>query len=363
MLGRFVVVFLDDILIFSVSLSEHILKVKLVLRRLLQHKLYVNAEKCHFLQTQVTFLGYLISRHGVQMDEQKVEAVLKWKKPVNRKELQRFLGFDNFYRRFIRNFSSVAALLTSLLRGGHKKLIWNTAVEEAFANLKASFTTAPMLKHPDPNLPFVVEVDASDFGVGAVLSQRQGNPAKLFPCAYFSKKLSPTESNYDVGNQELLAIKLALGEWRHWLEGALQPFTVLTDHRNLEYLRTAKRLNSRQARWALFFSRFDFVITYCPDSKNGKADALSRQFEKGIVQSEPQAIFNLSCILAPIRWEVEEDIRQASLTDKPPDNCPPNRFPYLAGIDSSNGLTPLLPLVIRVQHVLIICWLSAIGGR
>uniref|UniRef100_A0A3B1KK37 Gypsy retrotransposon integrase-like protein 1 n=1 Tax=Astyanax mexicanus TaxID=7994 RepID=A0A3B1KK37_ASTMX len=257
------------------------------------------------------------------MDEKKVDAVTGWKKPVSRKDLQRFLGFANFYRRFIRNFSLVAAPLTTMLRGGHKKLVWNLAAEQAFDKLKTLFTSAPMLKHPDPSLPFIVEVDASDSGVGAVLSQRQGNPAKLFPCAYFF--LSPTECNYDVGNRELLAIKLALEEWRHWLEGAHHPFIVLTDHRNLEYLRTAKRLNSRQARWALFFSRFCFTITYRPGSKNGKADALSRLFEKEKTQSDPQTILNPSCILAPIQWDIEEDIRQASRSEPTPHNCPANR--------------------------------------
>lgn len=114
---------------------------------------------------------------------------------------------------------------------------------------------------PDPTLPFIVEVDASDVGVEAVLSQRHGIPGWLFPCAYFSKKFSPTKRNYDVGNRELLAMKLALEESRHWLEGGNHPFLVLTDHRNLEYIRSAKRFNSSQARWALFFSRFSFTIS------------------------------------------------------------------------------------------------------
>ncbi|KAM3623773.1 uncharacterized protein V6R79_015393, partial [Siganus canaliculatus] len=128
----------------------------------------------------------------------------------------------------------------------------------AFQLLKEKFTSAPILQVPDPNRQFVVEVDASDIGVGAVLSQRTQGDLKLHPCAFFSRRLSQAERNYDIGNRELLAVKLALEEWRHWLEGAKTPFVVWTDHKNLEYISTAKRLNSRQARWALFFTRFNF---------------------------------------------------------------------------------------------------------
>ncbi len=132
-----------------------------------------------------------------------------------------------------------------------------------------------------------MEVDASTTGVGAILSQQQGNPSRLHPCAFFSHKLSPAERNYDIGNRELLAIKLALEEWRHWLEGAKHPFTVLTDHKNLQYLREAKRLNPQQARWALFFTHFNFKITYHPGPKNIKADALSRLHAPEEVEDPP----------------------------------------------------------------------------
>lgn len=140
------------------------------------------------------------------------------------------------------------------------------------------FTTAPVLVQPDSTRQFIVEVDASDSGVGAVLSQRSLSDQKPHPCAFYSRCLSPAEKNYDVGNRELLAIKLSLEKWRHWLEGAEQQFIVWTDHKNLSYIQTAKRLNARKARWALFFSRFNFTLTYRPGSRNVKPDALSRQF-------------------------------------------------------------------------------------
>lgn len=182
------------------------------------------------------------------MDQRKIRAVMEWPTPRTVRELQRFLGFANFYRRFIRDFSKVAQPLTSLLRGKPRRLLWTPAAQEALERLKWAFTTAPILRHPDPSRPFVMEVDASEVGVGAILSQRFGESPKLHPVAFFSRKLSPAERNYDVGNREHLAIKLALEEWRHWLEGAVHPFVIFMDHKNLEYLRTAKRLTPRQAR-------------------------------------------------------------------------------------------------------------------
>ncbi|KAI2646498.1 Transposon Tf2-9 polyprotein [Labeo rohita] len=238
MLNRWVIVYIDDILIYSSSYSEHVTHVRAVLQRLIFHQLYAKEEKCEFHLDKVSFLGYIISPEGVAMDERKVNAVLNWPRPTTLKELQRFLGFSNFYRRFIQNFSSVAVPLTAMVKRGASRLTWSQLALQAFDELRRRFTTAPVLHHPDPDSPFVVEVDASSTGVGAVLSQRQGEPAKMFPCAFFSHKLSPAEKNYDVGNRELLAIKLALEEWRHWLEGAKHPFTVLTDRKNLEYLHT-----------------------------------------------------------------------------------------------------------------------------
>ncbi|KAI2653818.1 Transposon Tf2-6 polyprotein [Labeo rohita] len=325
MLNRWVIVYIDDILIFSDTLESHIQHVRAVLQRLIDHQLYAKFEKCEFHRTVTSFLGYIIGSEGVAMDDKKVQAVLNWPPPTSVKELQRFLGFANFYRRFIRNFSSVAAPLTSLLRGGGKRLVWTPEAEKAFQQLKERFTSAPILHHPDPERGFVVEIDASNTGIGAVLSQRQGSPPKLFPCAFYSRKLSPTEQNYDVGDRELLAMKAAFEEWRHWLEGAKEPFIVLTDHRNLEYLRSAKRLNPRQARWSLFFTRFDFRVTYRPGSKNTKADALSRQFESSTAPSDPEPIIAPSLILGPIQWDIMTEITEAQDNEPPPPECPPER--------------------------------------
>ncbi len=192
-------------------------------------------EKCEFHVTQAQFLGFIITPGHVEMEPKKVEAVLNWPIPATVKEVQRFIGFANFYRRFITNFSSVVPPLTALTKGGGIKIHWGPEAAGAFEELKRHFTCAPILSIPDPERPFVVEVDASEVGVGAILSQR-GEDGKLHPCAFMSRRLSDAERNYHVGDRELLAVKLALEEWRHWLEGAQLPFQVLTDHKSLEYL-------------------------------------------------------------------------------------------------------------------------------
>ncbi|KAK3507987.1 hypothetical protein QTP70_009351 [Hemibagrus guttatus] len=317
-LHQFVVIYIDDILIYSRCMADHQRHVAEVLQRLRDHNLFLKAEKCLFHQSTVQFLGYIIDRSGVRMDKKKVTAVRDWPTPTTVKELQRFLGFANFYRRFINGYSSVTSPLTDLLRNKPKALIWTPAATHAFQTLKQAFTTAPLLVHPDPELPFIVEVDASTTGVGAVLSQQQGNPRKLHPCAFFSRKLNSAEMNYDIGNRELLAVKLALEEWRHWLEGAKHPFTVLTDHKNLEYLRAAKRLNHRQARWALFFTRFKFTISYRPGAKNVKANALSRLYSPDIASDDPEPILPENIFVNPISWS-EGTFPES---DAPPE-CPP----------------------------------------
>ncbi|KAI2643996.1 Transposon Tf2-6 polyprotein [Labeo rohita] len=289
--------YIDDILIYSKTENEHVAHVRAVLSRLLKTQLFVKAEKCEFHVHQTSFLGYQVSHQGVKMDSSKVQAVTDWPQPTTIKELQRFLGFANFYRRFIRDYSTIASPLTSLLKNKPKKLCWTEEASHAFNTLKTSFTSAPILKHPDPDLPFVVEVDASDCGIGAVLSQRHGQPGKLHPCAFYSRKLTSAERNYD----------------------------VITDHKNLEYIKEAKRLNPRQARWALFFTRFDFTVTYRPGSKNSKADAFSRKHDPPTDNLKPEPILPPTVILAPIAWDLMEEIQRRKEQDPPPPQCPPNK--------------------------------------
>jgi hypothetical protein len=218
-----------------------------VLGRLLEHDLYVKTEKCLFFQQSVSFLGYRISTSGLEMESDRISAVRNWPTPTMVMKVQRFLEFDNYYWRFIRDFGKVAAPITSLLKGGPVGLQWSAEADRAFGHLRALFTLAPVLAHPDPSLAFTVEVDASEARIGAMLSQCSGRPPKLRHCAFFSKKLTPAKRNYDVGDEELLAVLKALKAWQHW-----HPFLIWTDHRNLEYIRAARRLHPRQARLAIY---------------------------------------------------------------------------------------------------------------
>uniref|UniRef100_A0A8C1QTJ1 Gypsy retrotransposon integrase-like protein 1 n=1 Tax=Cyprinus carpio TaxID=7962 RepID=A0A8C1QTJ1_CYPCA len=334
MIDQFIYVYLDDILIFSSSLQEHVQHVRRVLQRLLENGLFVKAEKCEFHAQSVPFLGYIVSTEGIRMDPEKIKAVVEWPSPDSRKALQRFLGFANFYRRFIRNFSQLAAPLTALT-STKTTFRWSDTAEAVFAKMKSCFVSAPILITPDPSRQFVVEVDASEVGVGAVLSQRSSSDDKVHPCAYFSYRLSPAERNYDIGNRELLAVKMALEEWRHWLEGSGVPFIVWTDHKNLEYISTAKRLNSRQARWALFFGRFDFTISYRPGSKNIKPDSLSRIFDRSERPSTPECIFPETLVVSTLTWEIESKVKTALEGVMPPPGCPPNRLFVPEGLRSN----------------------------
>ena len=325
LLNKTVFVYIDDILIFSSSMEEHVTHVRDVLQRLMENKLYVKAEKCEFHVSTVSFLGFVVEKGQLRADPSKVEAVKEWPTPTTRKQLQRFLGFANFYRRFIKNYSRLAAPLTRLT-SSKLSFSWSPVEQSAFVKLKNMFVNAPVLVHPDPERQFVVEVDASDSGVGAVLSQRQLTDNKLHPCAFFSRRLTPAESNYDVGNRELLAVVLALQEWRHWLEGAAQPFIVWTDHKNLAYLRTARRLNTRQARWALFLGRFQFTLTYRPGSRNIKPDALSRQFTLEGREPVEETILDPEWVLGAVHWQVEREVQEALQGQTIPDGCPPGRL-------------------------------------
>uniref|UniRef100_A0A8C5MI68 Gypsy retrotransposon integrase-like protein 1 n=1 Tax=Leptobrachium leishanense TaxID=445787 RepID=A0A8C5MI68_9ANUR len=325
----FVVVYLDDVLIHSPDLETHHQHVRLVLSKLLSNGLYCKLEKCLFDVQQVQFLGYVISSSGFMMDSSKLDAILHWPLPKGLKAIQRFIGFSNYYRRFIKGFSSIIAPITALTKKGTDTLSWPPTAVEAFEKLKAAFSTAPILNHPDPTKPFILEVDASESGVGAVLSQRAAEDQPLLPCGFFSKKLSPTETRYDIGDRELLAIILALKEWRHLLEGSICTFSILTDHKNLTYLSEARRLNPRQARWALFLTRFDFVISYRPGSKNVKADALSRQHEPMSTQPlVPAPIVPEDKILASLNTQIDSPFWKSLLSKQAlaPSSKPPDRL-------------------------------------
>ena len=210
------IVYLDDILIFSQNEEEHTKHVKEVLTRLRENDLFAKPEKCIFHTDTLEYLGTWIEKGKLRMDQDKVKAVLDWPTPKRIKDIQSFLGFANFYRHFIKDFSKYSRHLSQLIQK-NEKWNWGPKQEEAFNKLKEAFTQAPILILPDEEKPFHLETDASQYAVGAVLSQI-GEDGKLHPVAYFSQKLSPEEQKYEVFEQEMLAVIKALKKWRHHLQ-------------------------------------------------------------------------------------------------------------------------------------------------
>lgn len=283
-----VIVYMDDILIYTDSLEEHRKVVKRVLEVLETSKLYLKAEKCEFEKEKVEYLGLIISQGKIEMDPVKIEGVSKWPEPTHVKEVQSFLGFVNFYRRFIQDFSDIARPLHDLTRK-ECPWIWKAEQKEAFEELKHRVTSAPILIFPDENKPYKLEADSSDYATGAVLSQ-EGEDGKWHPVSFLSKSLSSVERNYEIHDKEMLAIIKSLEEWRHYLEGAKHVFEIWTDHKNLEYFMTAKKLNRRQARWSLYLSRFNFILHHRPGKRSLKPDALSRRPDHGKGQSDNENV-------------------------------------------------------------------------
>lgn len=277
------VIYLDDILVFSEDPTEHTASVRQVLDRLRTHRLYANLAKCTFRESEVEFLGFLVGPHGITMDPSRVTTVSEWPTPKSTRDVQVFLGFANFYRRFIEGYSRLAGPLTNLLKttgDGRPTGPFRMGPEAltAFAALKRRFTEAPILRHYDPALRVRLETDASGYAVSGILSQLFGadSAAKWHPIAFFSKKMTPVQLRYDTHDKELMAIVLSMEHWGQYLRGVTQPVRVLTDHNNLRYFMTKRRLNGRQSRWAESLSRYDFVIEHQPGKAN-PADAPSRR--------------------------------------------------------------------------------------
>ncbi|GAU31786.1 hypothetical protein TSUD_22320 [Trifolium subterraneum] len=261
-LDKFVVIFIDDILIYSRNSQEHAVHLRIVLEILREKQLYAKFSKCEFWLTEVKFLGHVISQGGVSVDQSKVEAVLNWERPRTVTEVRSFLGLAGYYRRFILGFSEIALPLTRLTRKG-VPFEWDADCEWSFVNLKEKLTSAPVLVIPDPNRKFVVYCDASNKGLGCVLMQDG------------AVVLKSHEENYPTHDLELAAIIFALKIWRHHLYGV--QFDLFSDHKSLKYLFDQKDLNMRQRRWMEYLKDFDFSLNYHPGKANVVADALSRK--------------------------------------------------------------------------------------
>ncbi|KAL0560765.1 hypothetical protein IC582_001178 [Cucumis melo] len=267
-LDTFVIVFIDDILIYSKTEAEHEEHLRMVLQTLRDNKLYAKFSKCEFWLKQVSFLGHVVSKDGVSVDPAKIEAVTGWTRPSTVSEVRSFLGLAGYYRRFVDNFSRIATPLTQLTRKG-APFVWSKACEDSFQTLKQKLVTAPVLTVPDGSGSFVIYSDASKKGLGCVLMQ-QGKVV-----AYASRQLKSHEQNYPTHDLELAAVVFALKIWRHYLYG--EKIQIFTDHKSLKYFFTQKELNMRQRRWLELVKDYDCEILYHPGKANVVADALSRK--------------------------------------------------------------------------------------
>ncbi|KAL4367743.1 hypothetical protein GQ457_05G022050 [Hibiscus cannabinus] len=267
-LDKFVVVFIDDILIYSHNKDDHAEHLRIVLQTLRECQLYAKFSKCEFWLSEVAFLGHVISAKGIMVDPKKVQTILDWRPPRNVSEVRSFLGLVGYYRRFVKVFSVIALPLTKLLRKD-KPFEWSEDRQRSFDKLKQALTHAPVLIQPEPGKEFTVYSDASHSGLGCVLMQGEN------VIAYASRQLKPHELNYPTHDLELAAIVFALKIWRHYLYG--EKCHMFIDHKSLKYLLTQKDLNLRQRRWMELLKDYDLVIDYHPRKANVVADALSQK--------------------------------------------------------------------------------------
>lgn len=269
-LDDFVVVYLDDIVIYSESMAEHLKHLRGVLARLRKHELYAKPSKCSFAQDRIDFLGHIVERGRIRMDPKKIQAIQEWKPPRDVHEVRSFLGLANYYRRFVKGYSEIARPLTNLTKKT-ETWGWTPQCQAAFEKLKGAIMTDPVLALPDMSKPFVVETDASDYALGGVLIQ-EGHPI-----AFESRKLKDVERRYPAHEKELLAVVHCLRQWRHYLLGF--PFSVKTDNTAVSYFLTKPKLTAKQARWQELLAEFNFSLEYRTGSSNHVADALSRRVD------------------------------------------------------------------------------------
>jgi hypothetical protein len=267
-LEKIVVVFIDDILIYSKNEEVHVEHLRIVLQCLTEHKLYAKFSKCEFWLDSVKFLGHTISSEGISVDPRKVQEVMDWQPPKSAHQIRSFLGLAGYYRRFILDFSRIAKPMTELLKKG-VKFVWSEACDKAFRKFRELLTSAPVLAQPDISKPYEVYCDASGTGLGCVLMQKNR------VIAYASRALRPHEKNYPTHDLELSAVVHALKMWRHYLMGTR--CNIFTDHKSFKYIFTQSDLNMRQRRWLELIKDYDLVVHYHPGKANVVADALSRK--------------------------------------------------------------------------------------
>ncbi|GKA37602.1 putative nucleotidyltransferase, ribonuclease H [Tanacetum coccineum] len=293
-LDKFIIVFIDDILVYSKDEEEHGKHLKIILELLKKERLYAKFSKCDFWRDLVQFLGYVIDRNGVHVDPAKIEAIKNWAAPTTPTEVRQFFRLAGYYRRFIEGFSLISKTLTKLTQKD-KKYEWGKEEEETFQTLKQKLCSAPILALPEGTKDFVVYCDASLKGYGAVLMQRE----KVI--AYASRQLKVHKENYTTHNLELGAVIFALRLWRHYLYRT--KYVVFTDHKSLQYILNQKELNLRQRRWIELLSDYYYEIRYHPGKANVVADALSRK--------ERNRPLRVQALMMTVHNDLPEQIREA----------------------------------------------------
>lgn len=264
-------VYLDDIVVYGSSLEDHNKRLKDVLQRLRENNLKLQPEKCEFLRKEVMYLGHIISENGISPDPSKLTAIKDYPTPKRIKDIQSFKGLAGYYRKFIKNFSKIAKSLTKLTKKT-EQFVWTAEQQNAFDNLKEKLMTAPVLKYPDFSEEFIVTTDASDYAIGAVLSQGKVGSDRLI--VYASRVLTRAEQNYNTTEKELLAVVWAVKHFRPYVYGT--KFKIVTDHKPLVWLFSINDPGSRLIRWRLKLEEYDYEIIHKAGRANANADALSR---------------------------------------------------------------------------------------
>lgn len=264
-------VYLDDIVIYARSLEEHAIKFQRLMKRLEEANLSLQPDKCEFLKKEVAYLGHIITENGVRPDPGKIEAVRNYPIPTTRKNIKQFLGLAGYYRRFIENFSKIAKPLSDLTKQS-STFEWKQRQQEAFDKLREALCSTPILQYPNFNEPFVITTDASGYAIGAILSQ--GKIGQDLPIAYASRVLNGAETRYSPTERELLALVYAVKHFRPYVYG--RRFTLVMDHKPLEWLNSVADPTSRLMRWRLKLAEYEYQIKYKPGKQNKNADALSR---------------------------------------------------------------------------------------
>ena len=272
-LGKIVHVYIDDIIVTGNTIEEHLANLELVLERLRKANLKIKLSKCNFLKEKCVYLGHELSKDGIKVTKDKIEAVEKFKQPTDVKSLRSFLGLSGFYRRFIKDYAKIAAPLTDLLKKD-SKYSWEEEQQKAFQKLKSALTSAPILVLPDFTKPFTLVTDASGIGIGSALMQKCPETNKYRVIAYHSRKLNKAEKNYGITEQEALAVIDSLKHFRYIIFG--YKVKVKTDHIALKDIFNKPNHSGRRARWFLTAMDYDVEFEYLPGSQNSVADCLSR---------------------------------------------------------------------------------------